>query len=180
MSTATEVVEEVTEVTATATAEPKRGRKKGLKLVNADKTYPTKENAKENEPYYAKEKTRTIKNEKGENIEEEYLDHDDIEDAEGLRLYQLTDMRTNEVKFALGRNNADALATFAGEFTNVELLDAQPRGRQKKLDPIYIMFFKSMLDQNKNAELIETLKAQDLMHYLPTLQIDEAGNKIAA
>ena len=178
MSTAeaVEVVEEVTEVAETA----KKGRKKGLKLFNHDKAYPTKENAKENEPYYAKEITVTKKNEKGENVEVEDYDHSNPQPVDGFRLYSVADMRSNDVKFSWGRNTADALATVASEFMSVELVDAQPRGRAKTLDPIYVMFFKQMLEQGKNNELLEVIKTQELQHYLPVLGIDIEGNKIAA
>ena len=179
MSTASPTVETIEEVSENSQGEKetttKRGRKAGQKLFGHDKVYESKEEAESNEPYYAQEVTK--KDDKGN----ETTSFEGEEPANGFRIYQVKVATTPEVgedNFIWARNGDLALANWAGQFAIAELTDAKARGRERKIDNIYLMFFKQLIMQNQIPMLLETLKKENLNHYLPHLGLDEQGNKV--
>lgn len=192
-----EVVEEVEEVTA----EPsKRGRRKGQELIGHNTVFTSKEEAEKNVPFYQKEiKTKVkvkVKNEKTgkeEEVEQEKITYEKVEEVDdAFRIYQIKvgvddkdqpikDLDLNEFigvnNFVWARNGDLSLAQFTGQFARAELTDAKERGRARKIDKFYYMFFDMLQSQGKVPELLNNLKSENLMHYLPYLGLTETGEK---
>jgi hypothetical protein len=177
--------------TATATAvqndkaevieEPKqRGRKKGQKLFNHDQFYNSKEDAEANAPYYSQEVVKKEKVQKdGKEVEVESIEYEGEEEAEGFRLYKVElnhEVLKNmpNIAYVWGRNGDMSIATFGSQFIKSDLLDAKPRGRARKIDQIYVMFFLQLIEQGKTDMFVNTLKEQELTHYLQEPMLNAA------
>jgi len=163
--------EAVETVEAVEADEVVKGRKKGMKLFGHDKIYKTADEAKPNEPYYQKEITT-------KDGDKEYTSYEGKFESSGFKLYVVEHIKEKWEKFVWSRTSDSAVATVASEFMQAELLEPGQRGRARKIDPIYIMFFESMIEQKKIPKLLDTIKAQELLHYLPFLGLDENGNQV--